>query len=147
METRPGKVKVQIENAADVAKARCVARELSRDGGFDPIDQVLVATAVSEIARNILHHGGNGHVSVCCVPEGSMKIEARDYGEGMSVEQVARTNEGAGKPGSGLTIVHKAMDELQVVSDGSGTVVRMTKSRSVNGSARDRGIEYPVWTW
>lgn len=138
METKRAEVRVervQIENAADVAEARRLASELSRDGGFDAIDQVLVATAVSEVARNILHHGAKGHVSVSCVPEGPLKIEARDYGDGMTAAQVARANQGAAKPGSGLAIAHKAVDELQVVSGGSGTVVTMIKHRSANGSA------------
>lgn len=91
--------KVQIENAAGVAEARQLASKLSRDGGFDSVNQVLVATAVSEIARNILQHGSNGHVSICCVPEGPMEIEARDYGNGMTAEQLARANQGAGTPG------------------------------------------------
>lgn len=133
------KIKVHIESAADVTEARRLTRELSRDGGWDAIDQVLVATAVSEIARNILRHGGNGHVSVNCVPEGPMKVEARDYGDGMTAEQVASANQGAGRPGSGLAIAHKAMEKFQMVSGRTGTVVRMIKLRKGNGAPTASG--------
>src|SRR5512142_563556 len=57
---------VPIECEDDVVKARNEARELARRVGFSSIDQVKIATVVSELARNIISYAGHGLLKVLC---------------------------------------------------------------------------------
>jgi len=44
----------------DVVAARQIVRELAVLVGFSLVDQTKVVTAASELARNVLQHGGGG---------------------------------------------------------------------------------------
>jgi anti-sigma regulatory factor (Ser/Thr protein kinase) len=53
-------VRVVIDSDSDLVDARAAARALADDLGFSRTDATLIATAISEIARNIVVHVGQG---------------------------------------------------------------------------------------
>jgi len=54
---------IAIRGDMDIVKARSAARDVARNIGFGPIDQARIATAVSELARYVLLHSGEGQVA------------------------------------------------------------------------------------
>ena len=54
--------RIAIESDADVVTARQRARELAGDLDLSSTDQTLLATAISEVARNITHYATRGEV-------------------------------------------------------------------------------------
>ncbi|SOC57247.1 sigma-70 family RNA polymerase sigma factor [Ornithinimicrobium cerasi] len=129
---RPEEVRVPVSVDPDIVTARQAARELAARAGFDGVDLTLLATAVSEIARNILRFAGEGEVVIELVerPRPGLRVVARDTGPGIAdVEQALRdgwsTDEGLGL---GLPGARRLMDEFSVTSEvGRGTTVSMAK--------------------
>jgi serine/threonine-protein kinase RsbT len=126
-------VRVTIAAEGDVLSARRQSRELARDAGFSIGDQTVIATAVSEIARNILLYAGRGEVScdiVTTADRRALTIVARDQGPGIADVELA-LQEGystAGGLGLGLPGARRLMDEFSVVSAaGGGTTITMRK--------------------
>jgi RNA polymerase sigma factor (sigma-70 family) len=132
-EVAADEVRVPVRIDADVVAARQQARALARQAGFAPTDATVVATATSEIARNIVRFADRGEMSMAIVHDGGevgVTIVARDVGAGIAdVEQALEVGyttydgRGLGLPGSrGL------MDEFEITSEvGHGTTVTMTK--------------------
>jgi len=54
--------KIEITSEHDIVLARTAARELAGEQGFSIMVKTRVATAVSELARNVLLHGGGGRM-------------------------------------------------------------------------------------
>jgi len=55
-------IRVVIAGDADLVTARAEARAMAERLGFPRPDPTLIATAISEIARNIVVHSGNGEI-------------------------------------------------------------------------------------
>jgi serine/threonine-protein kinase RsbT len=53
-------ISVPIERESDIVVARQKGRELCTELGFQSTDRTLVATAISEVARNIVSYAGRG---------------------------------------------------------------------------------------
>jgi serine/threonine-protein kinase RsbT len=53
-------VKGEIKGQRDVVKARQEARDMARDLGFGSADQTRLATAISELTRNVIQHANDG---------------------------------------------------------------------------------------
>lgn len=117
----------------DIVAARQHARQLAAQLGFSSSDQVLIATAISEIARNIIQYAGHGAVSFRVVSQGRRRgllIVARDEGPGIAdLTQALQDGYSTSKGlGLGLPGAHRLMDEFDIASDvGRGTTVKMTK--------------------
>jgi serine/threonine-protein kinase RsbT len=130
--SRDDAVRVAVRTDADVVAARQAAREVATRLGFSTTDVTLIATAVSEIARNIVRFADSGEVVVTELqePRKGIRIVARDAGPGIpDVEQALQdgysTYQGLGL---GLPGARRLMDEFAVVSEtGRGTTVTMTK--------------------
>ncbi len=129
---RDDMVRIRIQADADVVLARQGARELAARLGFSGTDLTVIATAVSEVARNIVRFADAGEVVVELVevPCRGVRVVARDTGPGIpDVEQALAdgysTYHGLGL---GLPGARRLMDEFDVVSEaGRGTTVTMTK--------------------
>jgi RNA polymerase sigma factor (sigma-70 family) len=127
-------VRVPIRADADIVAARREARRLAGEMGFSHTDSTLVATAVSEIARNIVRFAGEGTMLVQLLeePRPGVRVLARDNGPGMAdVEQAMADGYSTYRGlGLGLPGARRLMDEFSVVSEvGHGTTVIMTKWR------------------
>jgi anti-sigma regulatory factor (Ser/Thr protein kinase) len=125
--------RVAIGSDDDIVAAREAARGLAERVGFSATDLTLIATAVSEIARNILTYAGHGQVHVELLDEPSrqgVRIVAIDEGPGIAdVERALQdgytTSRGMGL---GLPGAKRLMDEFVIESAaGEGTRVVMTK--------------------
>jgi serine/threonine-protein kinase RsbT len=124
---------VMISSAADIVTARQKGRSLAMELGFDGSDLTLIATAISEVARNIVDHAEHGEILLAPVTNGvkqGLEIVARDQGPGIT--DVARamqygfsTRKGLGV---GLPGAKWLMDEFDIDTKvGKGTTVTMKK--------------------
>jgi len=124
---------IPIGRDTDVLAARLAARDLASRLGFTGTDLVLIASVVSEVARNIVAYAGPGEVVLSVVRNGSglgLQVIARDQGPGIAdpsraLEKGFSTSRslGLGLPGS-----KRFMDEFRLESTlGMGTTVTMRK--------------------
>ena len=125
-------VRIPIHADADVVAARQAARALAARLGFSATDLTILATAVSEITRNIVRFAGHGEVVVELIDEArqGVQVTARDTGPGIPDVDRALTDGYStyGGLGLGLPGARRLMDEFAVVSEpGHGTTVTMTK--------------------
>ena len=126
-------VSVLINADGDLVRAREQGRVLAGQLGFQHSDLTLVATAISELARNILRYARRGEIVLRRAEDGGVPgivIIARDEGPG--IPDVSRAMEPgystAGGLGLGLPGVRRIMDKFEIVSEvGRGTVVTVTK--------------------
>lgn len=129
----PGELVVRIEREADIVHARQKGRELASSIGFSSTDQALLATAISEIARNIVTYAGSGTVTLRTVEEGRRRgvtVVAKDKGPGIpDIELALRDGYSTGKSlGLGLPGARRIIDVFELESSvGVGTTVTMTK--------------------
>lgn len=126
-------VRVRIQSCADVIDARQQGRALAARARFANSDLTIIATAISEIARNIVQYADHGEVVIALI-EGAaqtgIRIIATDEGPGIAdVAAVMRDGSVSGKTaGIGLAGVSRLMDDFEVVSEvGKGTTVMMKK--------------------
>jgi RNA polymerase sigma factor (sigma-70 family) len=127
-------VRVPIHADADIVTARQQVRELAARGGFSGTDLTLIATAVSEVARNIVRFAGNGELLLELVEEGcpGVRATACDTGPGIADVELAMRDGYSTYHGLGLGLpgARRLMDEFAVASEpGRGTTVTMTKWR------------------
>jgi len=131
---RQEEVRVPVRSDADVVAARQAARELAERLDFSPTELTEIATAVSEIVRNIVRFADSGDVLVELLdsPRRGLRITARDSGPGIpDVQQALRDGYSTYRGlGLGLPGARRLMDEFAVVSEqGRGTTVTMIKWR------------------
>jgi serine/threonine-protein kinase RsbT len=124
---------VVIRSDGDIVAARQQGRSLATAIGFTATDATLIATAISELARNIVLYAGQGEVMMHRVEVSHRKgivICARDNGPGIrSIEDVLRDGYStSGGLGLGLPGVKRLMDEFAIESElGQGTMVMVKK--------------------
>jgi len=131
---RNDEARIPIHRDGDIVAARQRARELAARLEFSPTDLTVIATAVSEVARNILRFASAGEVVVELLedPRRGVRIVARDSGPGIADVEQALTDGYSSYHGLGLGLpgARRLMDEFAVVSEiGRGTTVTMTKWR------------------
>jgi RNA polymerase sigma factor (sigma-70 family) len=130
-----GEIRIPIQTDADVVTARRRGRELAAQAGFSATELTIIATAISEIARNIVMFAERGEVLVSLVGENSRQgvtVVARDAGPGIpDLKQAVRDGySGYGGMGLGLPGSRRLMDEFEITSEvDKGTTVTMTKWR------------------
>lgn len=131
---RDDEVRIAINTDADIVLARQAARELAARLEFARTDLTVIATAVSEVTRNIVRFAGSGQIVVELLeePRRGVRIVARDSGPGIPDVAQALTDGYSTYHGLGLGLpgARRLMDEFAVVSElGRGTTVTMTKWR------------------
>ncbi|MBW1690812.1 MAG: anti-sigma regulatory factor [Deltaproteobacteria bacterium] len=124
---------LEIAKTGDVQLTVIEARKLAKSAGFGEIDEVMIATAVSELARNILAYAGEGEVTIEILGKGFSKgieIVAQDNGPGIAdLEKAMEDNFSTGGGlGIGLPGVKRIMDEFTIYTKpGLGTKVAVRK--------------------
>ncbi len=126
-------ISVSIREEVDIVTARQRARQLASELGFGSQDQVRIATAVSEIARNAFQYAGAGRVEFAVDLNSTpqlLSVVVSDEGRGIADVQAVldgryRSSTGMG---IGLSGTRRLMDEFQLDSEpGAGTKVRFAK--------------------
>lgn len=123
----------QVSSDKDVVKVREFARESAGQIGFTNNDQTLIATAVSEICRNILEYAKYGEITICPMYANSKKgilIIAKDDGPGIhNLALALKDGYSSGRGmGVGLPGTRRIMDKFNIDSEpGRGTKVEMQK--------------------
>lgn len=131
-----GEKVIPIGADADIVIARQEGRALAARIGFSSSEQIFIATAISEAARNILQYAGKGEIVLehleVSNKEG-IQIIARDQGPG--IKDIARAAEdgysSSGGLGLGLPGIRRLMSELHISSTpGKGTTLTIRKWKS-----------------
>lgn len=128
-------INVPIASDQDVVAARQKGRTLAMGLGFSASDSTLLATAISELARNIVCYAGRGEIVLRSNHNSNsdrpgVTVVARDAGPGIpSIDQALRDGYStSGSLGLGLPGVRRLMDEFEIVSEvGRGTTVTVRK--------------------
>jgi|SRR5690625_243751 len=124
---------VTIQKEWDIVGARQMGRDIAKEIGFGTVDQARIATAISELARNIYLYADQGKVcfeAINTINQKGVRIIAIDTGPG--IDDVSLVMEDgystSGGLGAGLPGVKRLMDEFDMKSDqGKGTNVQATK--------------------
>lgn len=124
---------VRIKKEWDIVGARHVARDMARELGFGIVDQARVATAVSELARNIYLYAKSGQIVIEKLDTAERKeltIIAQDSGPGIAdIGEVMQDGYStSGGLGAGLPGVKRLMDMFEIHSEhGKGTKITTKK--------------------
>jgi serine/threonine-protein kinase RsbT len=121
-------IRVPITSDHDVVAARQQGRAVAMKLEFSSSESTLIATAISELARNIVSYAQNGEIRI--IPQNSGRpgivIVASDEGPGIEdIRQAMRDGfSTSGSLGLGLPGVRRLMDEFEIASErGKGTTV------------------------
>lgn len=124
---------VQIHGDTDIVAARQKGRMLAATLGFSSSELTLIATAISELARNIVQYAKQGEIILRLVERGGQRgimVRAKDQGPG--IPDIRRVLQGGFSTsrslGLGLAGVRRLMDEFEIESRiGFGTTVTARK--------------------
>ena len=126
-------LKVPIQGDADIVVARQEGRRLASNLEFTGSDLTVIASAISEIARNIVAYAKTGEIEMKHAERNGRRgivVIARDNGPGIKDIAQAMLDgfSTAGSLGLGLPGARRLMDEFEITSEpGKGTTVIMRK--------------------
>jgi len=122
-----------LRTEADIVTARLIGRAMAQELGFSPGDATLIATAISELARNVVQYAREGEVRFSILSSGGRQgISVTVVDKGPGIDDVSAALEDgfstSGRLGLGLPGVRRLMDELAIDSlPGHGTTVKVKK--------------------
>jgi serine/threonine-protein kinase RsbT len=128
-----GPLRVPIAADVDIVTARQEGRDLAERMGCSSIESTMIATAISEIARNVMSHAGGGEIAISTVTiDGRTAIEVVASDEGPGIVDIERAMQDGYSTGPGLGLglpgASRLMDHFEVQSEvGVGTTVVMRK--------------------
>jgi serine/threonine-protein kinase RsbT len=126
-------IRVAIRTDADVVTARQEARTMGAALGFSSTDLTLLATAISEIARNITTYAGEGEVTLRVRSEtgrAGIEVVATDDGPGIANVELAMQDGYTTGNGLGLGLpgTRRLVDDFELeTTPGAGTRIRLVK--------------------
>jgi|SRR5690625_150145 len=124
---------MKINKEWDIVGARQLGREVARKIGFGTVDQARIATAISELARNIYLYTDSGRILIKVIDDfGKKGIHLRVIDSGPGISDISKvmqdgytTSNGLG---AGLPGVRRLMDEFDLKSElGNGTEINVVK--------------------
>ena len=127
-------MRVEITVESDIVAARQAGREMARTLGFGSADQTRLATAISELVRNVIRYAGEG---VCLISdqsndrESKIKVVVEDHGPGIPDVEAAMTDgfSTGGGLGAGLPGAKRLVHEFSIESRPGFTRVSMVMRR------------------
>lgn len=126
-------IRVPINSDKDIVAARQKGRTLALSIGFSETDSTLIATAISELARNIVTYAKKGELRIRAERDTSregISVIAKDNGAGIANIKLALQDgfSTSGSLGLGLPGVKRLVDEFDIISGaGRGTTVTIRK--------------------
>jgi serine/threonine-protein kinase RsbT len=124
---------VPIESSDDIVAARQAGRELATRLTFSLTDVTMIATAISEVARNISNYAGRGEIRLGVTQRNghrALMVQAVDQGPGIADTEQALEDGFSTSSGLGLGLPgsRRLMDDFELQSTvGGGTIVTMWK--------------------
>lgn len=125
---------VNIRTEADIVASRKAGRDVARGLGFGSADQTRLATAISELTRNVINFAGEG---VCLIRDESEPTAAaiivvvEDHGPGIPDIEEAMTDgfSTVQSQGMGLSGARRLVDEFEIQSEPGHTIITMKMTR------------------
>jgi serine/threonine-protein kinase RsbT len=126
-------ISISIRRESDIVTARQHGRELATPLGFSNSELTVIATAISELARNIVDYAGSGEIELKLVRQGGKRglvVIARDNGPG--IHDIVQAMQDGFSTGTGLGLglpgTRRLMDDFAIASEvGKGTTVTVIK--------------------
>jgi len=129
-------LRLDLRHDRDVVQARQRAREIAALLGFDRQDQIRLATATSEIARNAFRYAQSGRVEfeLQTEPQGAIRITVLDKGPGISNLDEVLEGRYTSETGLGMGIIgtRRLMDSFAIETAPTGTRVTLGKNFPVH---------------
>ena len=130
---RPVAERLPVTDGDQVVQVRQAVRRWAQNFNFSLIDQTKIVTAASELARNVVQHGGGGQATIEVVIDGQrrgLRLTFEDQGPGIPDINLAM-KEGyttGGGLGLGLPGSKRLSNEFSICSTpGQGTRVMITR--------------------
>ena len=126
-------IRIPVRNETGVAWSIMETRKAALAIGFDEVMCQMIATAVSELANNIIKYAGRGEIileRITAKNRAGIEVTARDSGPGIEDTQKAMADHySTGDTlGLGLPGVKRMMDEFELTSEpGKRTTVTIRK--------------------
>lgn len=116
---------IDLNDEQDLARARTRARQVAAGLGASVFVAQRVATAVSELARNIINYTDGGHVVITTGGSSRVRVEAVDHGGGIADLDEIMAGNYRSKTGMGLGLVgtKRLVDEFSIETGPHGTRV------------------------
>ncbi len=137
-------LQVSLRTERDVVQARQRAREVAAALGLDNQDQIRIATATSEMARNAFRYARNGKVSfsVAVAPPQRLQVTVNDSGPGIANLEEILEGRYVSQTGLGMGIIgtKRLMDEFDIETTPKGTTIRMAKRIPVEQTWTSRAV-------
>jgi len=124
-----------LRSSEDVVLARQMARKWAVELGFTLVDQTKIVTAASELARNMIVHGGGGKLTIDSLNDGNrrgLRLVFQDEGPGIADVALALKDGYSTGTGLGLGLggSKRLANEFEIQSwPGEGTSVAFTRWR------------------
>ncbi|AFZ26167.1 anti-sigma regulatory factor (Ser/Thr protein kinase) [Cylindrospermum stagnale PCC 7417] len=117
----PNSIWIPVKSESDLVRSIVDTKRIANEIGFDNNACQMIATAVSELSRNILKYAGKGEIIISPIQKGyrfGIEITAQDRGSGIAdVEQAMADHfSSSGTLGLGLPGVKRMMDEFAINS-------------------------------
>jgi len=120
-------VRLRVDDRSGVAPARRAAEQLADDLGFDERRRGEVSIVVTELATNLVRHGGGGEIVLRVSRDETPTVDAIAYDRGDGIRDPARALEDgystAGGPGNGLGAIERLSGTMDIQTGATGTVV------------------------
>lgn len=122
-----------VHSEHEVVLARQAVRKWAAELTFSLVDQTKIVTAASELARNVLVHGGGGTMRLEALTEGlrrGLRLTFEDRGPGIADIELALRDgyTTGGGLGLGLGGSKRLVNEFEIASRvGEGTRIVITK--------------------
>ena len=122
-------IQLDIRQEADIVTARQEGRRLAQELGFGLADQTRIATAISELTRNVIQYADHGTVTLKAIGAGGkdgLEVVVADEGPGIEDVELALQDgySTGGGLGVGLPGARRLMHEFEIVSwPGRGATV------------------------
>jgi serine/threonine-protein kinase RsbT len=126
--------RVSILDTTDIVRARSTARALAEQIGFGLADQTRLATAVSELTRNVVQYAGSGRCEITDASDAAeirIRIVVEDKGGGIAdLEQAMKDGYStSGGLGAGLPGTRRLMDSFDIETGKGLTRITITMAR------------------
>jgi len=122
---------IPLRDERDVVQARRRARELAALLGFDNQDQIRLATATSEIARNAFRYARDGKVAFIVQLNDRPRLDVIVNDSGAGIENLSEILDGRYRSetglGKGIVGTKRLMDDFDISTGAEGTRVRLSK--------------------